>query len=70
MESMQAYAIRRAFEVKNYRVVVIESGIGADAYEWLCKFARGEIGNSGVDRVEKLYHYYKSLEPKRKRRAA
>ena len=70
MESMKSYAIRRALEVKNYRSVAIESGIGEDAYEWLCKFARGEIPNSGVDRVEKLYHYYKSLEPKQRRKSA
>lgn len=69
MESMRQYTVRRAFEVKNYRRTAIESGIGADAYEWLCKYARGEILNSGVDRVEKLYHYYKLLETKRRRAA-
>lgn len=69
MESMKVYAQRRAFEVKNYRKTAVESGIGEDAYEWLCKFARGEIPNSGVDRVEKLYHYYKLLETKRRRAA-
>lgn len=69
METMQQYAQRRAAEVKAYRRVANESGIGDKAYEWLCKFARGEIGNSGVDRVEKLYHYFKSLEPKRRRTA-
>lgn len=62
---MKSYAQRRALEVKKYRRVATESGIGTDAYEWLCKFARGEISNSGVDRVEKLYHYFKRLEPKR-----
>lgn len=66
---MKTYAQRRALEVKNYRRVASESGIGKDAYEWLCKFARGEIPNSGVDRVEKLYHYYKLLETKRRRAA-
>lgn len=64
---MKTYAVRRAREVKSYRRVAVESGIGEDAYEWLCKFARGEIPNSGVDRVEKLYHYYKLLEAKHRR---
>lgn len=67
MESMRDYAVRRAFEEKAYRRHARESGIGEAAYEWLCKFARGEIRNSGVARVERLYHYYKRLEPLRRR---
>lgn len=67
MESMRDYTVRRAFAVKQYRRVARASGIGEEAYEWLCKFARGEIPNSGVDRVEKLFRYYKLLETRRRR---
>ncbi len=66
METMKQYVVRRAFEHKNYRQVSLESGIGEDAYEWLCKIARDEIPNPGTERIEKLYHYYKRLEPRRR----
>lgn len=69
METMQQYAQRRAFEVKNYRRVAKESGIGDEAYEWLCKFARGEIGNSASERIEKLWRYFKLHETRRRRAA-
>ena len=69
METMREYAVRRAFEVKNYRKVLRDTGIGEEAYEWMAKFAQGRIPNPGSDRVEILYRYYKLLETK-KRRAA
>ena len=69
-ETMHEYVIRRAFEVKDYRQVCLDSGLGLDAYEWLRKFARGTIGNSGISRVEKLYHFYKALEASSRRKAA
>lgn len=59
---MRDYVVRRAGEVKDYRRVVEEAGIGADAYEWLCKLARDEIPNPGSRRIETLYAYYKRLE--------
>jgi hypothetical protein len=68
MESMRDYAVRRALEVKQYRKCARESGIGEEAFEWLSKFARNEIPNSGVSRVEKLYRYYKMLESQGRRR--
>lgn len=59
---MRNYVVRRAFEVKSYKRVARESGIGEDAYEWLCKLARDEIPNPGAERIEMLFHYYKRLE--------
>lgn len=70
MESMREYAVRRAFEVKQYRKVLRETGIGEDKLEWMNKFARDQIPNPGADRVEVLYRYYKSLEPMRRRNGA
>lgn len=67
METMRQYAKRRAAAVKNYKHVAKESGIGADAYEWLCKFARGGIQNPGSDRIEKLWRYYKLHETRLRR---
>jgi hypothetical protein len=64
---MQQYAQRRAAEVKNYRRVAKESGIGEDAYEWLCKFARGAIKKSSSDRIETLWRYYKLHETRLRR---
>lgn len=69
METMQQYAQRLAAKVKNYRRVAKESGIGEDAYEWLCKFARGEIANASSNRVEKLWRYYKLHEANLRRSA-
>ena len=63
METMRQYVVRRAGEVKRYREVAEKTKLG---YEWLCKLARDLIEQPGVDRVEKLYHYYRSLEKKRK----
>lgn len=69
METTREYAQRRAAEIKSYRRVVIDAGLGEGAYEWLCKFARGEIPNPGADRIELLARYYKRLEAKRLRAA-
>lgn len=69
METSREYAQRRAAEVKNYRRVVVGAGLGEGAYEWLCKFARGDIPNPGSDRIELLVRYYKRLDA-RKLRAA
>lgn len=69
METTRQYAVRRAAEVKQYKRVVRESGLGEGAYEWLCKFARGDIPNPGSDRVEKLARFYKRLEAKKLRAA-
>lgn len=66
---MQQYAQRRAAEVKNYRRVVKEAGLGVKAYEWLCKFARGEIAEASSNRVEKLWRYYKLHETRLRRSA-
>lgn len=66
---MREYAIRRALQEKRYMEVVLEAGLGAKAYNWICKFARNQIPNPGSDRVEKLYRYYKLLETKKKRAA-
>jgi hypothetical protein len=67
---MTQYVVRRACEVKNYKAVARESGIGEDAWEWLKKLANGEIANPGAMRIEKLYHFYKLQESKQRRRAA
>ena len=70
METQRQYAVRMAARVKDYKRVLRESGVGEDAYEWYCKFARGEIPNPGSDRVEKLCRYFKLHEAKQRRKAA
>jgi len=63
---MKDYVLRRAGQIKNYRRVCVESGIGEDAYEWLRKFVRDQIDNPGIERIEALYHYYKLAETRRR----
>lgn len=63
MESMKQYVVRRAREVKDYKRVSAEAKVG---YDWLNKIAQDAIENPGVSQIERLYHYYKRLEPKRK----
>ena len=67
METMRQYVVRRAFEVKAYRRVARDSGIGEEAFEWLKILARGKIPNPGSDRIEKLFRHYKLLESKERR---
>jgi len=67
METMRQYVMRRASKVKRYRKHAKESGIGEHAWEWLKKFANGEIGNPGSDRIETLFRHYKTLETKERR---
>lgn len=64
MESMKEYVVRRARQVKDYKRVAAEADVG---YDWLNKIARDAIPNPGVRQIERLYHYYKRLEPKRRR---
>lgn len=66
MESMRQYVVRRAREVKDYKRVALEAGVG---YDWLNKIARDAIPNPGVEQVEKLFHYYKAREVPRRKRA-
>jgi hypothetical protein len=63
MESMKEYVVRRAREVKDYKRVSSEAQVG---YDWLNKIAQDAIPNPGVEQIERLYHYYKRLEPKRR----
>lgn len=56
---MKSYVVRRAKETKRYREVAEETGV---QYDWLCKLAQNAIAEPGVDKVEKLFHYYKARE--------
>lgn len=67
MESMKEYVVRRAREVKDYKRVAAEAKVG---YDWLNKIAQDAIPNPGVDQIERLYHFYKLEETKKRRRAA
>lgn len=64
METMREYVTRRAAEVKNYREVAKRAGVGE---EWLKKIARDVIPNPGIDGLEKLHTYFRSLEANGKR---
>ena len=64
---MADYVIRRAGEVKKFKAVARDSGIGEEAWEWLKRLARGDIGNPGSRRIEKLYRYYKLHESNSRR---
>ena len=67
METMREYVVRRAGQVKRYKTVARESGIGESRWEWLKRLARGDIGNPGADSIEILYKHYKLLESKERR---
>ncbi len=62
---MREYVVRRAFEVKNYRRVAEQNNVG---YWWLRSLALDRIGQPGVDNVEKLHRFYRSLESNGKNR--
>ena len=64
MESMKDYVVRRAFEHKHYREVAEETRVDM---HWLTKLAYNKIPNPGVVRIERLYHFYKAKEPRRRR---
>ncbi len=67
MESMRNYVVRRAREEKNYRRHADAMGLDEN---WLSKIAQDAIPDPGVVKIEKAYHYYKGLEPKRNRATA
>jgi hypothetical protein len=66
MESMREYVIRRVREVKNYRETAEKADLGE---EWLRKIAQDAIANPGLERMEKAYRYFRSLEGNGKRKS-
>jgi hypothetical protein len=68
-EDLREYVVRRAGEVRDYKRVCKESGIGMEAYWWLRKLAAAPKDmNLGYNRLKRLATYYKLLEAKDLRR--
>jgi hypothetical protein len=58
-ETMLEYVVRRAAEVKQYKRVADDTGVG---YSWLTKLAQGRIPKPNYGDIETLFFYYKALE--------
>lgn len=60
METMRDYVVRRAREVKQYRLMAKRIGVGEF---WLQKLStKRSIPNPGASDIEKCFHFYKSME--------
>jgi hypothetical protein len=68
-EDMRDYVVRRAGEIRDYKRVAKESGLGMEAYWWLRKLPHAPAKqNLNYFRLKKLATYFKLLEAKEMRR--